>query len=106
MSTDDDDILTGPVPDPDAEPTAAERAHARTFAELLDKSLSGKAPPAMSADDRALLEVATVIRATSGNLELAAGKQRGLIEDVLRQAVGASPTGPSSSIGGMASPVV
>jgi hypothetical protein len=106
MSTDDDDILTGPVPDPDAEPTAAERAHARTFAELLDKSLSGKAPPAMSADDRALLEVATVIRATSGNLDLAAGKQRVLIEDVLRQAVGASPSGPASSLGGMAAAVV
>ena len=24
----DDDILTAPIPDPDAEPTAAERAHA------------------------------------------------------------------------------
>jgi hypothetical protein len=88
MATDDDDILTGPVPDPDAEPTAAERAHAKTFAELVDKTLSGRTPPAMSADDRALLEVATVIRATSGGLPLLPGKQRDLIEDVLRQAVG------------------
>ncbi len=88
MATDDDDILTGPVPDPDAEPTAAERAHARTFADLVDKTLSGRTPPAMSADDRALLEVATVIRATSGGLPLAAGKQSAMIEDVLRQAVG------------------
>jgi hypothetical protein len=88
MATDDEDILTGPVPDPDAEPTAAERAHAKTFAELVDKTLSGRTPPAMSADDRALLEVATVIRATSGGLPLAAAKQRDLIEDVLRQAVG------------------
>jgi hypothetical protein len=88
MATDDDDILAGPVPDPDAEPTTAERAHAKTFAELVDKTLSGRTPPAMSADDRALLEVATVIRATSGGLPLAAGKKRALIEDVLRQAVG------------------
>ena len=88
MSTDDEDILTGLVPDPDAEPTAAERAHAKTFAELVDKTLSGRTPPAMSADDRALLEVATVIRATSGGLPLAPAKQRDLIEDVLRQAVG------------------
>lgn len=87
MATDDDDILTGPVPFPDAEPTAAERAHARTFAELVDKTLSGRTPPAMSADDRALLEVATVIRATSGKLELTPAKRSSLIEDVLRQAV-------------------
>jgi hypothetical protein len=88
MATDDDDILTGLVPDPDAAPTAAERAHARTFAELVDKTLAGRTPLAMSADDRALLEVATVIRATSGGLPLAAAKQHALIEDVLRQAVG------------------
>ena len=106
MSTDDDDILTGPVPEPDAEPTAAERAHARTFAELLDKTLSGKTPPAISADDRALLEVATVIRATSGGLELAAGKQHALIEDVLRQAVGAAGGGAGASPRGMSTAVV
>jgi hypothetical protein len=93
----EDDILTGPVPDPDAEPTAAERAHAKTFAELVDKTLSGRTPPAMSADDRALLEVATVIRATSGGLPLAAGKKRDLIEDVLRQAVGGAGAGASRS---------
>ncbi len=42
----------------------------------------------MSADDRALLEVATVIRAASGGLALPAAKQSALIEDALRQAVG------------------
>jgi hypothetical protein len=93
MATDDDDILSGPVPVPDAEPTAAERAHAKTFAELVDKTLSGRAPPAMSADDRALLEVATVIRAASGGLALPAAKQGALIEDVLRQAVGVGAAG-------------
>ena len=103
MATDDDDILTGPVPDPDAEPTAAERAHARTFADLVDKTLSGRTPPAMSADDRALLEVATVIRATSGGLPLAPGKQRAMIEDVLRQAVGAGAGGAGAGAGAMAS---
>jgi hypothetical protein len=101
MSTDDDDILSASVPDPDAEPTAAERAHARTFAELVDKTLSGRTPAAMSADDRALLEVATVIRATSGGLELAPQKTRSLVEDALRQAVGAS--GAGTSMGGVIS---
>jgi hypothetical protein len=105
MSTDDLDLLTGPVPEPDAEPSAAERAHARTFAELVDKTLAGKTPPAMSADDRALLEVATVIRATRGGLELPAPTQRAMIEDVLRGAVGASSGGASKSLGAVAAVV-
>jgi hypothetical protein len=88
MATQDDDTLTGAVPDPDTEPTPAERAHARRFAELVDKTLSGRTPPAMSADDRALLEVATVIRATHGSVELAPSRQRQLVEDALRQAIG------------------
>jgi hypothetical protein len=92
----DDDILTGPVPEPDAEPTAAERTHAKTFAELIDKTLAGRTPPAMSADDRALLEVATVIRAASGKVELPAAARKSAVEDALRQAVGGA--GASSAI--------
>ena len=42
----------------------------------------------MSADDRALLEVATVIRATSGKVVLPASTQRSVVEDALRQAIG------------------
>src|SRR5688500_4347816 len=98
MANNDDDLLTGTVPDPDAEPTASEKAHAKTFADLVDKTLSGRTPPAMSADDRALLEVATVIRATSGNVPLAPGKQRSIVEDALRQAVGG---GPATSMPGV-----
>ena len=105
MATDDDDILTGPVPEPDAEPTAAERAKARTFADLVDKTLAGRTPPAMSADDRALLEVATVIRAASGGLPLAAGKRRELVEDVLRQAVGVGAGGAGASVSGGVTPI-
>ncbi|TMQ12655.1 MAG: hypothetical protein E6J91_20465 [Deltaproteobacteria bacterium] len=95
MATQDDDTLTGPVPDPDAEPAPAELAHARRFAELVDKTLSGRTPPAMSADDRALLEVATVIRAAHGQLALAPGRQHAVVEDALRQAIGASPASAS-----------
>ncbi len=84
----DDDILTGRIPEPDAEPTASERAHAKTFAELVEKTLAGKTPPAMSADDRALLEVATVIRAATGKIELGSSKARSLVDDVLRHRVG------------------
>jgi len=89
MATDDDDILTGPIPAPEAEASASERMRAKAFGELVDKTLAGRTPPpAMSADDRALLEVATVIRAASGNVELPAAKRRSLVEDALRQAVG------------------
>jgi len=96
--TDDDDILTGPVPAPDAEATGSERAHAKTFADLVDKTLTGRTPPAMSADDRALLEVATVIRATAGSIELSASKRRSIVEDALRQAVGGASTSTSGSV--------
>lgn len=92
MARQDDDTLTGSVPDPEAEPTAAELAHARRFAELVDKTLAGRTPPAMSADDRALLEAATVIRATRGQLELAPARRHTVVEDALRQAIGAAPS--------------
>lgn len=97
MATQDDDTLTGSVPDPEAEPSPAELAHARRFAELVDKTLAGRTPPAMSADDRALLEVATVIRVTRGNVELPPGKQRMVVEEALRQAIGA-PSETSGSV--------
>ncbi len=98
MKTDDDDFLTGDVPDPDAEPTAAELAHAKAFADLVDKTLaSGRMPPAMSTDDRALLEVATVIRATHGALPLAPSKQRSVVEDALRLAIGGGNAATSLS---------
>jgi hypothetical protein len=87
MAPKDDDILDGRVPPPDAEPTARERAHAKTFADLIDKTLAGRTAPVMSADDRTLLEVATVIRAASGNAELSRAKQRSLVENALSQAV-------------------
>lgn len=97
MATQDDDTLSGSVPDPDAEPTPAELAHARRFAELVDKTLAGRTPPAMSADDRALLEVATVIRATHGGLELPPARQHAVVEDALRQAIGAGPAAATST---------
>jgi hypothetical protein len=93
MTTSHDD--DGFVPDADAEPTPAERAHARRFAELVDKTLLGRTPPAMSADDRALLEVATVIRAVHGNAELAPPARRSIVEDALRQAIGSAPAAPA-----------
>ena len=98
MATDDDDILTGPVPAPEAEPSASERTRAKAFADLVDKTLAGRTPPpALSADERALLEVATVIRAASGNVELPAARRSALVEDALRQAIGGAAA-PASGV--------
>lgn len=97
MTAMQDDPLTGEVPDQDAEPTPAELAHARRFAALVDKTLSGRTPPAISADDRALLEVATVIRAAHGNVELAPSQQRTAVEAALHQAIGERASGRSAA---------
>ncbi|MGE5185067.1 MAG: hypothetical protein ACM31C_23525 [Acidobacteriota bacterium] len=94
----DDDLLAGPVPEPEAEATASERAHAKTFGELVDKTLAGRTPAAMTADDRALLEAATVIRAASGNVELPAARVRSAVEDALHAAIGGKG-GPASGSG-------
>src|SRR5215475_4169305 len=102
----DDDPLTGAIPEPDAAPSASERSQARRFADLVDKALAGRAPPAMSADDRALLEVATIVRATHGRAELPAARQAAVVEDALRLAVGAAaPAGsPSARFAAPAAP--
>jgi len=95
---DDDDILTSAVPEPDAEMTPSERAQAKTFAELVDKTLAGRTPPAMSTDDRALLEVATVIRVAHGGLELSAAKKRSLVEEALRRGIGGAASTTSGDV--------
>lgn len=82
-----DDLLDGPVPGPDDPPTAAERAHARGFGDLVDKVLAGRAPAALPTDDRALLEVATAIRAASRPIELPAARTRAVVEGALAQAI-------------------
>ena len=98
MPSSDDDFLTAAIPEPDAEATPSERMHARTFADIIDKSLTNKTPAAMSADDRALVEVATVIRASNGQMELAPAKQRSIVEDALRQAIGGAGASTSGAV--------
>jgi len=88
MAMQDDDTLTGMVPEPEAAPTPGELARARRFADLVDKALAGRTPPAIAAGDRALLEVATVIRATHGLVELAPGPQRAAVDHALHRAIG------------------
>ncbi len=87
--THDDDGLDWDEPSggPDAEPTAAERAHARAFAETLDKVVAGRAPAAMAAEERPLVEIATVIRAVAGRAELTPTRRDAIVEAALARAI-------------------
>jgi hypothetical protein len=87
-ASDLDDMLDGDVPDADEAATASEKARAASFAELIDKAITGRTPPALSADERALLEVTTVIRAAARPAELAPGPRRAVIEQALASALG------------------
>jgi hypothetical protein len=68
LPPDDDDDLT--VPAPDAPDAPGERARAKGFAELIDKVVAGRTPAAVPAEEQALLEVATALRAAMRPVEL------------------------------------
>ncbi len=105
--TGNDELDPDPVPAPDAEPTAAEKTRARAFADLVDKVVAGRPPAAMSAEDRDLVEVATVIRAASGRLELAEARRATLVEQALARGIDRagmitrSPDGSRTSVPSM-----
>jgi hypothetical protein len=92
-----DDLDREAIPEPDEDASPSERIRARSFADLIDKVVAGRPPAAMSADDRALAEVATAIRASTRTVELAPARRAAIVEDALRRAVadagpGAVPT--------------
>lgn len=99
--TRDDDTPTSP-PAPDDVADAAEKAHARAFGDLIDKVIAGRSPAAVPADDRALLEVATVIRAAARPPELGAARTRSIVEAALATAIerrgGGRMSDPSLSV--------
>lgn len=76
MTRDDDDL----------ELTPEERARAQAFGELVDDMLRGRsAPPALPAEERALLEMATVVRAAEGKGFLLPDSRRdAMIDSALR----------------------
>ncbi len=83
MSNEHDSDL---IPDPDATATDAEKARAKSFAALVDDMVDGKAlPPAMPAEDRELLTAATMIHASTTEVELDAAKRDSLIEKAFQQ---------------------
>lgn len=96
---DDDDDLS--VPAPDAPDAPGERARAKGFAELIDKVVAGRTPAAVPAEEQALLEVATALRAAMRPVELAAARQSALVESALATAIdrrAGRPTGVSASL--------
>ncbi|HVK76203.1 MAG TPA: hypothetical protein VM734_22910 [Kofleriaceae bacterium] len=105
---DDDDLRLGPIPGPDAPADAGEKTRARAFGDLVDKVLAGRTPAAVPAEDRALLEVATALRAAVRPVELPAARQRAVVEAALATAIerrgggGGGPrlTDPSIAVAG------
>lgn len=80
MSKDDRDE-GGPV-------APGEQARAEAFARLVDGLLAGDTlPPAMDSDDRALVEAATVVMASSRAIEPAPERTRRLIDQALEAAI-------------------
>lgn len=83
MSHEDDLDL---VPEPDASASDAEKARAKSFAALVDNLVSGKpTPPAMPAEERELLEVATMIQACTTEVELDTARRDRLIDKAFEQ---------------------
>jgi hypothetical protein len=68
--------------------TPAEQARAEAFGRLVDGLLAGDPlPPAMDSDDRALVEAATVVMASSRAIEPAPERTRQLVDQALEAAI-------------------
>lgn len=73
---------------PPGEATASERARAEGFARLVEGLLAGEPmPPAMDSDDRALLETATMVVASTQEVGLSAERGRALVDEAIEQAL-------------------
>lgn len=72
----------------ETEASPAERAQAESFGKLIDGLLAGRPiPPAMDSEDRALLETATMVVASTQELRLGEDKSRALVDRALEEAV-------------------
>lgn len=88
MTRDHDDVIAEPTP----EATVEEKARASKLAKLVDAMLDGAAaPPALEAEDRAMLEAATAIRAGLGNATLDPDRKASIIDAALAGAAATRP---------------
>jgi hypothetical protein len=81
MSRDDDRFDDDPV-------TPGEQSRAEAFGRLVDGLLAGDSlPPAMDSEDRALVEAATVVMASSRAIEVPPERTRRLVDQALEAAI-------------------
>ncbi|WP_428264759.1 hypothetical protein [Haliangium sp.] len=74
-----------------AEASDQERAQAASFAKLVDQLVAGQSlPPAMTAEQRELIETAGMVRAGSREVALAPARRDRLVDDVLGRALAAA----------------
>jgi hypothetical protein len=72
----------------DAIPSASEKARAEAFGKLVDRLVEGDPlPPAMDLEDRALIEMATMVVAGTHEMELAPERRSSIIDAALERAV-------------------
>jgi hypothetical protein len=87
------------TPEPDAPDSPAERARAEAFARLVDDLLDGaRPPPVMQPEERALLEAATLVHASTGAIQLDDTRRRALLDDVFGRVI--AHTAPVSDLSG------
>jgi hypothetical protein len=86
--------------DGEAPVTPAEQARAEAFGRWLDDLAAGEPlPPAMDSDDRAMLETATMVLASSHAVELGPDRTRRLVDQALENAVlGRRPSEPGIAV--------
>ena len=89
---------------PEDEPAdAREQAQAASFAALLDRLTTGQPlPPAMTAEERGLVETAGMVRASARPVTLAPERQRALIDEAFREALEAARAQTSAKTPGRA----
>lgn len=94
MSADDNN--NNDIPAPDDPEATGERARAESFADMVDLMVAGDDLPAVLAQEqRALLEVATLVRSASVEVPLHADRRDALIDSALTQVIEGSPSGRS-----------
>ncbi len=100
MSRDDRDRPDELDEDEDTPVTPAEQARAEAFGRWVDGLAAGDPlPPAMDSEDRALLETATMVLASSHAVELAPERARRLVDQALENAI-LRPRGMAASQSG------
>lgn len=88
------DSQDDPLPLPDDEADAAERAAAKRFGELIDRVHAGrKAPPALEVDQRSLVEISGMIGAGANERGLSRERVSSLVDEAMERAVRAETSG-------------